>query len=40
MPEALKPGRFDILGCSHQVFHVLVVIATTVHLVGILSAYD
>ena len=40
MPESLKPGRFDFFGCSHQIFHILVVLATAVHLVGILSAFD
>jgi len=40
IPEAIKPGRFDIFGCSHQVFHFLVVIATIVQLVGIMEAYD
>jgi adiponectin receptor len=40
MPEATKPGRFDYFGCSHQIFHVLVVMATIVQLVGIMKAYD
>ncbi|OBT39979.1 hypothetical protein VE00_09985 [Pseudogymnoascus sp. WSF 3629] len=40
IPESFKPGRFDIFGCSHQIFHVLVVLATVVHLFGILSAFD
>ncbi|RKU43099.1 hypothetical protein DL546_003839 [Coniochaeta pulveracea] len=39
-PESLKPGRFDIYGGSHQLFHVLVVVATVIQLVGILEAYD
>ena len=34
-PESLRPGGFDIWGCSHNIFHVLVVLATTVHLIGI-----
>lgn len=34
-PESIKPGRFDVWGCSHNIFHVLVVAATVVHLVGI-----
>lgn len=34
-PESLKPGMFDIWGCSHSIFHVLVVMSTLVHLVGI-----
>ncbi|KAI0401454.1 mPR-like GPCR protein [Xylaria palmicola] len=39
-PECLKPGTFDIFGSSHQIFHVLVVIATLVHLIGVLQAFD
>ncbi|KAI1813688.1 mPR-like GPCR protein [Poronia punctata] len=39
-PERLKPGTFDIWGSSHQIFHVLVVIATLVHLIGVLEAFD
>lgn len=40
IPESLRPGEFDILGCSYQVFHVLVVAATCVHGYGILQAFD
>ncbi|KAL1874413.1 hypothetical protein VTK73DRAFT_339 [Phialemonium thermophilum] len=40
IPESIWPGRFDIFGCSHQLFHVLVVLATVTHLVGILLAHD
>ncbi|KAI0015769.1 mPR-like GPCR protein [Xylariomycetidae sp. FL0641] len=39
-PECLSPGTFDIYGSSHQIFHVLVVIASIVHLVGVLRAVD
>lgn len=39
-PECIKPGMFDIFGSSHQIFHVLVVIATLVHLIGVLNAFD
>lgn len=39
-PERLKPGLFDIWGSSHQIFHILVVIATIVHLIGVLTAFD
>ncbi|KAK8192761.1 hypothetical protein M8818_007933 [Zalaria obscura] len=39
-PERLKPGAFDIWGSSHQIFHVLVVLAAAAHLVGLLKAYD
>ncbi|KAF2994304.1 hypothetical protein E8E14_002168 [Neopestalotiopsis sp. 37M] len=39
-PERLHPGKFDIWGSSHQIFHILVVFATIVHLVGVLTAFD
>lgn len=40
VPERLAPGKFDILGSSHQIFHTLVVFAAIAHLVGLLSAFD
>ena len=39
-PESIKPGKFDIWGCSHQIFHVLVVPARSVHAIGIWRAFD
>ncbi|KAJ2992337.1 hypothetical protein NUW58_g2198 [Xylaria curta] len=40
-PERIKPGTFDIFGSSHQIFHILVMIATLVHLVdGYFIALD
>jgi len=30
-PERLFPGKLDILGQSHQIFHVLVLIAAFLH---------
>ncbi|AAS51226.2 ACL002Cp [Eremothecium gossypii ATCC 10895] len=38
-PERLAPGSFDIWGHSHQLFHVLVVIAALCHLRALLSCY-
>ena len=38
-PEVVYPGRFDVWGHSHQVFHVLVLCAMGVHFVGIERAY-
>ncbi|KAI9746294.1 MAG: hypothetical protein M1818_000005 [Claussenomyces sp. TS43310] len=40
IPESLRPGKFDVFFSSHQIFHILVVLAATVHLLGILSAFD
>jgi adiponectin receptor len=40
IPEAWYPGKFDRLGSSHQVFHVVIVLAATSHLRGLLKAFD
>jgi len=40
IPERYQPGRFDILGSSHQMFHILVVLAATSHLNGLLQAFN
>ena len=40
VPERWYPGRFDVVGSSHQIFHVLVVTAAVVHLIGLLKAAD
>ncbi|KAJ5239795.1 hypothetical protein N7468_004414 [Penicillium chermesinum] len=40
VPERLWPGKFDIFGHSHQIFHVLVVCAAAAHLTGLLKAFD
>ncbi|RFU80616.1 mpr-type gpcr [Trichoderma arundinaceum] len=39
-PESRYPGKFDIYGSSHQLFHILVVFATVTQLIGILVAFD
>ena len=39
IPESVWPGRFDIWGGSHQIFHVLVVVASMVHLYGVWDAF-
>jgi len=39
-PERSSPGTFDIWGSSHQLFHVLVVMAAASHLYGLLIAFD
>ncbi|PTB34927.1 hypothetical protein M441DRAFT_154558 [Trichoderma asperellum CBS 433.97] len=39
-PESRFPGKFDIYGSSHQIFHILVVFATVVQLIGILEAFN
>jgi adiponectin receptor len=40
IPECFAPGKFDIWGASHQIFHVLIVIATAVHFLGLREAYE
>merc|ERR1712115_33768 len=40
VPERFVPGRFDIVGSSHQIFHVLVLLAAAAHLKGLLVAFD
>ncbi|KAL0472672.1 hemolysin-III related domain-containing protein [Neurospora intermedia] len=39
-PECWYPGRFDIWGSSHQIFHVFVVLAAATHLHGMAKAFD
>jgi adiponectin receptor len=38
-PESRYPGKFDLWG-SHSIFHVLVVCAAVVQLMGYLDAFD
>ncbi|KAH8704463.1 hemolysin-III related-domain-containing protein [Phaeosphaeriaceae sp. PMI808] len=40
VPEKWSPGKYDIWGSSHQIFHILVVLAATSHLVGLVKAFD
>ncbi|TQS39001.1 hypothetical protein Golomagni_00478 [Golovinomyces magnicellulatus] len=39
-PERIKPGYFDIWGSSHQIFHILVLIAAGCHLYGLCIAFN
>jgi len=40
VPEKWRPGAFDVWGSSHQIFHVLVVLAAASHLMGLVVAFD
>lgn len=40
VPERWAPGRFDIWGSSHQVFHVLVLAAAGTHFWGLVRAFQ
>lgn len=39
-PEKVHPGKYDIWGHSHQIFHILVVIAALCHLRGLIGSYE
>ncbi|KAI0101605.1 hemolysin-III channel protein Izh2 [Nemania sp. FL0031] len=39
-PERTSPGSFDIWGHSHQLFHILILLAAASHLKGIAKAFD
>ncbi|KAF1987280.1 HlyIII-domain-containing protein [Aulographum hederae CBS 113979] len=40
VPERFSPGRFDIWGSSHQIFHVLVLLAAAAHFTGLVKAFE
>lgn len=40
MPEKFFPGRFDIVGQSHQIMHTSVVVAGMMHVMGCLGDFD
>ncbi|KAA8914286.1 hemolysin-III related-domain-containing protein [Sphaerosporella brunnea] len=40
VPEKFWPGRFDLVGASHQMFHSFVVAAALMHLKGLMVAFD
>ncbi|KAK4055237.1 hypothetical protein OIV83_000517 [Microbotryomycetes sp. JL201] len=39
VPERFAPGRFDIVGASHQIFHVLILLAAWSHWCAIAEGY-
>ncbi|PWZ00517.1 HlyIII-domain-containing protein [Testicularia cyperi] len=39
IPERFAPGRFDLLGASHQIFHVLILAAAAAHYISLRRAY-
>ncbi|OBT54733.1 hypothetical protein VE04_04979 [Pseudogymnoascus sp. 24MN13] len=39
-PERTEPGKYDIWGSSHQIFHILVVLAAVTHFYGLVVAFD
>ena len=40
IPERFAPGRFDLFGSSHQIFHGFVLAAALTHLFGLYKAYE
>nr|XP_043621383.1 heptahelical transmembrane protein 1-like [Erigeron canadensis] len=40
VPEKLKPGWFDLVGHSHQIFHIFVVMGALAHYVSVLILYE
>ena len=39
-PEKKFPRKFDYIGASHQIFHILVFIGALFHFMGSLDAYN
>jgi adiponectin receptor len=39
LPERLSPGSFDIWGHSHQLFHTCAAVATTFHVMALISGF-
>ena len=39
-PEKLFPGKFDYIGASHQIFHILVFFGALFHFFGSIDAYN
>ena len=39
-PEKLFPGKFDYIGASHQIFHILVFLGALFHFFGSIDAYN
>ncbi|CAH7680928.1 hemolysin-III related-domain-containing protein [Phakopsora pachyrhizi] len=39
-PERFNPGRFDLIGSSHQIFHVLILVAASFHYISVSRAFN
>ncbi|EDO16289.1 hypothetical protein Kpol_1053p26 [Vanderwaltozyma polyspora DSM 70294] len=39
IPETLYPGNFDLVGSSHQIFHIMVILGSVFHLKAVLGSY-
>lgn len=40
VPEKWKPGWFDLVGHSHQIFHVFVVMGALAHYIVVIILYE
>lgn len=40
VPERFAPGRFDVWGSSHQIFHICVLLGAASHLAGAIKGFD
>jgi len=40
VPERWVPYKFDLVGCSHQIFHVAVMVAACLHFVTLIKASE
>lgn len=40
IPEKFYPGTFDIVGSSHQIFHMCVIIGAYIHMVESLNLFQ
>lgn len=40
IPERWYPRRYDIYGGSHQILHIMVILAGLAHMKGLIRAFD
>ena len=40
LPKRMCPRSFDIVGNSHQILHVMVILAALAHMFGLFRAFD
>lgn len=38
-PERFAPGKFDIWGSSHQIFHICILYAMYIHITALVQAF-
>ena len=40
VPERWAPGKFDVVGSSHQIMHIMVMCGALSHSIGLMNAFD